>query len=87
MDRAAVLPCQLSSGTRRESWLRTVYRVALSLVAPGFISHFPCDYELRLRCHASGSPRDTALSATEQPYDDEQQSDACIRCAQANAMR
>lgn len=32
-----------------ETWLRTVYRVGFAFVAPGFISHFPCDYERKLR--------------------------------------
>lgn len=32
-----------------ETWLRTLYRVAFTFVAPGFTSHFPCEYERKLR--------------------------------------
>lgn len=36
-------------GKRRESWLRTLYRVGFMFVLPGFISHFPCEYERQMR--------------------------------------
>lgn len=36
-------------GRRRESWLRTMYRVTFIVAAPGFSSHFPCEYELQMR--------------------------------------
>ena len=32
-----------------ETWLRTLYRLGFTFVAPGFTSHFPCDYERKLR--------------------------------------
>lgn len=34
---------------RRESWLRTLYRISFLLGFPGFTEHFPSNYEIKMR--------------------------------------
>eukprot|EP00208_Stichococcus_sp_RCC1054_P003189 CAMPEP_0206136652 /NCGR_PEP_ID=MMETSP1473-20131121/1891_1 /ASSEMBLY_ACC=CAM_ASM_001109 /TAXON_ID=1461547 /ORGANISM="Stichococcus sp, Strain RCC1054" /LENGTH=812 /DNA_ID=CAMNT_0053529351 /DNA_START=361 /DNA_END=2799 /DNA_ORIENTATION=- len=41
-------------GQRRESWLRTLYRISFIIAAPGFTNHFPCAYELKMRAALKG---------------------------------
>lgn len=46
-------------GRRRESWLRTLYRISFVFVLPGFVDHFPCEYERKTRASLEGRKVDT----------------------------
>lgn len=42
---------------RRESWLRTLYRISFILGFPGFTEHFPSNYEIKMRAALEQSNR------------------------------